>query len=303
MIDVEYLASKSLKYKQDVMRMAYKRESGHLSTAFSQMDILVTLYHGGILKYDPKEPRWPGRDRFIMSKGQGGIGIYPILADLGFFPKEELDRFAAPGGILGVHCEDNIPGIEMLTGSLGHGLGLALGKARALRDDGNDAMVVVLTGDGELCEGSNWEALINIAHQQLGHVVVIVDHNGGATIGHLRDGEIKSVNDGPQLGILEDKFRSFGFLSWRNNGHDIQKLWEVFDTFIDRESALFSQPVAIICETVKGKGARCFESGEIFPNHYFLPHGAPLIEMLKDLNMDAGEFKAAVAHEGAGLGY
>jgi len=300
-IDVEYLASKSLKYKQDVMRMAYKRESGHLSTAFSQMDILVTLYHGGILKYDPKNPRWADRDRFIMSKGQGGIGIYPILADLGFFPKAELDRFAAPGGILGVHCEDNIPGIEMLTGSLGHGLGLALGKARALRDDGNDAMVVVLTGDGELCEGSNWEAMLNIAHQQLGHVVVIVDHNGGATIGHLD--EIKGSNDGPRLGDLEDKFGAFGFSAISCDGHNFVGLDDAFYYIRDRKRALEGAPIAIICETVKGKGARCFESGEIFPNHYFLPHGKPLLEMLKELNMDADEFKAAVAHEGANLGY
>lgn len=300
MIDVEFLAAKSLAYKQDVMRMAYRRESGHLSTAFSQMDILVTLYHGGILKYDPKNPHWVGRDRFIMSKGQGGIGLYPILADLGFFPKEELDRFAAPGGILGVHCEDGIPGVEMLTGSLGHGLGLALGKARALRDDGNDAMVVVLTGDGELCEGSNWEAMLNIAHQQLGHVVVIVDRNGGATIGHLESD--KKSNDGPRLGSLLDKFCSFDFeTSIVLDGHDYRELNADFNRYIRRSRPLTYRPVAIICNTVKGHGARCFESGEIFPNHYFLPHGRPLLEMLKDLKMDANEFKADL--NGASLGY
>ena len=109
-----------------------------MSTAFSQTELLVSLYCGGILRYDPRNIKWDGRDRFIFSKGQGGIGLYPILADRGFFPLEELDIFTLRGSILGVHSEWNIPGIEVITGSLGHGLPVATGIAQVAKNDGKD---------------------------------------------------------------------------------------------------------------------------------------------------------------------
>ena len=118
----ESLKKKAQWVRQTVVDMSVKAKSGHVTTAFSQAEMLVALYQGKILRLRPNEPKWPDRDRFILSKGQGGIGTYPILADMGFFPQEELEKFTQEGSHLGVHAEWNIPGVELLTGSLGHGL-------------------------------------------------------------------------------------------------------------------------------------------------------------------------------------
>lgn len=289
--DLEYLAGKCLYVRRKVLEMSIRANSGHISTAYSQCEMLVALYYGGILKVDPANPKWPARDRFILSKGQGGLGLYPILADMGFFPTQELDDYLMkPGKLLGVHSEDNIPGIEVLTGSLGHGLPLASGIAWALREQGNPAMTVVLTGDGELCEGSNWEALLTIYQQDLGHLIVIVDHNGGATIGHLE--KLKpEPNDGPRLEPLDAKFKAFGFEVVRVNGHDLPVLMTLLPKYINRDRPLYHWPLAIISDTVKGKGIKAMEDGSYFPTHYSVPRGESLRAALRDLGVDETEFK------------
>ena len=299
MIDVEYLAGKALELRRTVLAMCVRVGAGHLSTACSEAEIITALYQGGILKVDAQNPKSPDRDRFILSKGQGGIGLYCALADIGFFPKAELDNYLLKdGGLLGVHSEDNINGVEVLTGSLGHGLPLASGIAWALRQQDNDAMTVCLTGDGELCEGSNWEAMLTIAHQRLGHLVVIVDHNGGATIGHLEEHD--GANDGPNLEPLMDKFEAFGFETLRIDGHNLNEVMTVFGQYINRQRPMIGRSVCMIADTVKGKGIKSFESGAIFPNHYLSLKGENLINALSDLGMDADEFKEAV---GASCGY
>jgi len=140
--------------------------------------------------------------------------------------------------------------------------------------------------------------MLNIAHQQLGHLVVIVDHNGGATIGHLD--KIDGVNDGPRLDSIVDKFKSFGFLAFPTDGHDIKAMWGRFKVWIERKCPQYAAPVALVCDTVKGKGIKSMEDGSFFPTHYRLPMGADLEKALKNLGMDAVEFKTEVGGENVG---
>jgi transketolase len=261
-----------------VLEMAVAANSGHVSTAFSQTEILVALYYGGILRYDPKNPRWPGRDRFILSKGQGGIGLYPILADCGFFSLEELDRFAQRGSILGVHSEWNIPGIEVVTGSLGHGLPIATGIAQAGINGGKDYLVFCLLGDAELYEGSNWEAATFAAHQGYHNLICIVDRNGQGVLG--KTDEIQSASDGPRLGSLEDKFRSFGFEVRTINGHAFDQILDVFRDVRERRSG---KPLIIIANTRKGRGVNLMEDQRLW--HYRVPKGWELEQSRQELSV------------------
>ena len=308
MVDLEALAAKAKWVRQMVLRMAVPYGAGHVSTAFSQTDLLVALYQGGILRVDPANPKWPERDRFILSKGQGGIGFYPVLADMGFFPVRELDNFCGEGSFLGVHSEWHCPGVEVITGSLGHGLGIGVGMALAAKQRGDQHIVVVMLGDGELYEGSNWEVLWTAAHHKLNRLVVIVDHNKMATIGRLTD--IRGANDGPHLGDLAQKFDAFGFDTISINGHDFRQIFNVLNsdwlhqprthgpqTDSDED---FGKPLCIIANTIKGKGSRIMETQEFFPHHYRCPKGKDLLSVLADLDMDADEFKADLGAESVG---
>ena len=292
-IDFETLAAKAKWVRQQVVRMAYKAGNGHLSTAFSQAELLVALYHGKILTYDPANPRWSGRDRFILSKGQGGIGLYPVLADVGYFPVKTLDNFCGEGSFLGVHSEYHCPGIEVLTGSLGHGLGIAVGMALAAKQAGQQHLVVCLLGDGELYEGSNWEAMFSAAHHRLNRLVVIVDHNRQATIGRL-DGN--GPSDGPGQDSLVNKFEAFGFDTVEIDGHNFQSIFNVLNPEWLHQPRVygpqtgdvgeFGRPLCVIANTVKGKGCRIMADGSFFPTHYRLPQGDDLKSLLADLDME-----------------
>jgi transketolase len=298
-MDIEYLAGKALEMRRRVVRTAYKASSGHLSTAFSQMEVLVALYYGGVLRYDASSPSWPGRDRFILSKGQGGLGLYPILADVGYFPMDELDTFAQVGSRLGVHSEFHVPGVEILTGSLGHGLPVATGMALAARNDSKDHLVFCMLGDGELYEGSNWEAMFTAAHLRLGRLICVVDNNHQATIGRLDS--IKALADGPDQMELGAKFQAFGFEVRHVEGHDFNDILSVLNSDCLRPRSAIARPLCVVSNTIKGKGCGVMERQEFFPSHYKLPYGKELMSILNDLGMDADEFKTQL--EGVSLGY
>ena len=273
-----------------VLEVAVKAHSGHISTAFSQAELLVALYQGGILRYDPKNPRWPERDRFILSKGQGGIGLYPILADAGFFPVSEFDNFAGKGSMLGVHAEWSIPGIEVLSGSLGHGLPIATGIAQVGVTDKKDWLVYCFLGDGELYEGSNWEAAFFAGHKGLKNLICIVDRNGAATIGYTD--RIEGPNDGPRLEPLDKKFEAFGFEVRVINGHSFE---EIFRALADVRRRTVEKPLAIIAKTRKGKGVSLMEDQRLW--HYRVPEGKDLESARRDLgivNADAPAEKTLV---------
>ena len=202
----------------------------HDSAAISTVPVIWTLYDR-VLRYDPRQPRSPERDRFVLSKGHGPTGYYAILADKGFFPVDELPRFMRWDGILGGHPDRNqVPGVEASTGSLGHGLPMAVGMALSLRITGSDRRVFVLVGDGECNEGSVWESLLQANYLGLGNLTCIVINNHSSTL---------------RLGDIAAKFAQFGWSASTVDGRDLDQI----------EAALRSQqpdhPTAIIADVAK----------------------------------------------------
>ena len=215
---------------------------GHVGSSMSLVEILRVLYDD-VLRYRPHDPKWDGRDRFILSKGHGCLAQYVMLADKGFIPVETLDTFCRRDSILGGHPEHGkIPGVEASTGALGHGLSVGLGMALAARMQKRDSRVVVVTGDGEINEGSVWEAAMCAGKHKLANLTVVVDYNKVQSAGPTRD-----IQD---LEPLLDKWRAFGFAAAEVDGHDVDALRALFR----RLPLSPDRPNAIICHTVKGKG-------------------------------------------------
>jgi transketolase len=227
---------------------------GHIASAFSCVEILVALYHGGIIRIDSKRPTHPERDRFIMSKGHGETGLYAVLADMGFFSRKWLDTCYRKGNCrLGGHPDHKIPGVEISSGSLGHGLGIGAGLALAARMDGLSRKHIVLLGDAECTEGSVWEAAMFAAKQGLYNLVAVVDRN------HI--GSLDYTVNYTGLEPFDAKWRAFGWETHICDGHSIEKLLEGFgiaDSF-DR-----TRPFVLIAETVKGKGVSFMENDPIW---------------------------------------
>jgi transketolase len=225
--------------------------SGHYGSSLSCIEIVVALYYG-YLRVDPGDARWAGRDRFVLSKGHACSAVYPVLADLGFFPKAELDTFTHLGSRLGDHPDMNkVPGFDFSSGSLGHGLSIAVGMAEGLRLTGHDSRVVCLMGDGELNEGQIWEAAAFAAHRKLSNLLGIVDVNGVSVDGFT--GEI--VNFEP----LEEKWRSFGWRVERLDGHDLGALRAAFGRYDEHRAGPDAQPTVIVADTIVGRGISFIE--------------------------------------------
>jgi transketolase len=202
----------------------------HAASADSTLDVLQVLYER-ILRYRPDEPEWEGRDRFLLSKGHGPMAFYAVLARAGFFPCDELPRFLRRDGILGGHPDRNhVPGVEVSTGSLGHGLPMAVGVAYALRAKGLDEQrVVVLTGDAELNEGSNWEAILHAGAQRLANLTLVVVNNEGGTIA---------------MGSIADKLEPFGWDAEAVDGRDQDALEAAFRRRGERPTAVVAKVAA-----------------------------------------------------------
>ncbi|MEK9946266.1 MAG: transketolase [Alphaproteobacteria bacterium] len=236
------LDERSLALRRLVVRGLDGGKRGHLGSAFSLIEALRVLYDD-ILKFDPQNPTWADRDRCILSKGHGCLALYAILADKGFFPAEELDRFCRFDGMLGGHPERaKVPGVEASTGALGHGLSIGLGQALAMRLQKRESRVFVLMGDGEINEGSVWEAAMSAGKHRLSNLVAMVDYN------KLQSYDRTSVVQ--DLEPLTDKWRAFGFAVHEVDGHDVDQLRHVLSS-VPFES---DKPSAIICHTVKGRG-------------------------------------------------
>ncbi len=215
---------------------------GHLGSSLSLVEIMRTLYDK-ILRFDPEYTTWENRDRCILSKGHGCITQYVMLADKKFIPEQALEHFCRHDGLLGGHPDaTKIPGVECSTGSLGHGLPIGLGMALAARMDKRDSWVFVVAGDGEMNEGSMWEACLSAGKHCLDKLVLIIDYNKYQSYGSVR-----SVQN---LEPLSDKLKSFNWEVSEINGHDITELEKTFTSLPLKEN----KPSAIICHTVKGKG-------------------------------------------------
>lgn len=260
--------------RRTVLEMAVKADSGHVTTAFSLAELFSALYHGGILRFDPKDPRSPTRDRFILSEGQAGIGLYPFLADVGFMPVELLDNFTGPGSTMGVHAESNTPGIEVLTGSLGWGPSIGTGMAHAAKLSGADWRVLVLTGDGELTEGSCDEAFRNIFNLQLDNLVVLVNRNHQFTIGY---NDRRDLQRDLELEDLVGKFEAYHFDVREIDGHNFVSIFNAFSDFRTRREG---KPLAIIAHTEKGHGSMLANQRGW---HYRVPKGGDLEQIRAEL--------------------
>lgn len=223
-----------------------------VASALSCVEILVALHYGNILQCNPENPYDEDRDRFIISKAHGSVSYYPILADLGYFTKDQLSKVGKSGSILGDIPDNSIPGYETVNGSLGHGIGVACGLALALKAKRNDRSVYVLLGDGELNEGSIWEAIMFASQHQLDNLVVIIDNNKICMLDYCAN----IINLEP----IEDKLNSFGWECLHVDGHDIEQLCTVLK---EASCQRIGKPKVVIANTIKGKGVPKLEGDSL----------------------------------------
>ena len=263
--------------RADIVRMIAEAGSGHPGGSLSCADILAALYFGGVLEHDPENPEWEGRDRFILAKGHAAPALYAALAQAGYIPREELATLRKLGSRLQGHPDSNqVPGVEVSTGSLGQGLSIAAGAAAGLRLDGRNQVVFALLGDGECQEGQVWEAAMFAAHRQLDNLVAIVDRNGLQI-----DGRTCDVCDPGDLGA---KFAAFGWDVDEVDGHDLDALVAVLGA---AKAGCNGRPHAVIARTVKGKGVPFMENEAGW--HGKAPNAEQAAEALAALEGGAGK--------------
>jgi transketolase len=246
--------------RRQLFEMIVGAGKGHVGGSLSCVDILVALYHGGVMRVDPARPGWPGRDRFIHSKGHASEALYAVLADVGFFPKETLATYGRPGTVLGGHPDASVPGVEVSSGSLGHGLGIGAGLALAAKLDRHDHVTMVLLGDGECYEGSVWEAAGFAAHHALDNLVAIVDRNGQITLDYTEDCN--------RLEPFAAKWKAFGWDVVEVDGHSFEHLVPALLALRERRAG---RPAMLLAQTVKGRGVSFMEAGVGW--HHNVPRG------------------------------
>lgn len=248
---VAHLKEKALEMRKRLLRLGYEASGLHLGGDLSMADMMTVIFEY-MLNVDPADPENPGRDRFVLSKGHGAGALYISMANAGFFDIEEIyETYTKLGTRFGVHpCRNHLPGVEASTGSLGHGLPIGVGMALAGKIRGQDHRVVVLTGDGEMAEGTIWEAAMSASQFKLGNLVLFVDNNGLCLDGFTED--IMEIED------LEAKLAAFGWLTVRvADGNSIEQLVDAVDNL---PPATADRPVALICNTVKGSGVDFMEN-------------------------------------------
>lgn len=243
------------------IEMTHLSGGSHIGAILSVADIIAVLY-ADILRYRPEEPDWKNRDRFILSKGHAGASIYAALAEVGFFSTEELKTHYRNGSRLSGHVSHYLPGVDVSTGSLGHGLSVGVGMAYAAKKDGATHKVFVALGDGECDEGSVWEAALFANHFRLNNLVAIIDRN------HMQS--LDYSENTLELEDLERKWSAFGWHTLRVNGNNHDELRTAFQEAAGLESVSPHKPVVIIADTVKGYGVSFMENDILW--HYRFPH-------------------------------
>lgn len=251
------------------VRMTNRAKSSHVGSSLSMAEILAVLY-GGVLRVDPNDPHDPDRDRLVLSKGHACAGLYAALAERGFFPLSWLESFYADGAKLAGHATaGGVPGIEVSTGSLGHGLPIACGMAKAGKLDARDYRVVAILSDGECDEGSTWEAAMFAPHHALDNLVAIIDYN-----------KIQGLGTAAEILGLEpfaEKWRAFGWSVREVDGHDCRALGEVLESLPFEPG----KPSCLIAHTVKGKGVSFMENSVLW--HYRTPQGTEFAAAVREL--------------------
>jgi transketolase len=255
--------------RQHCVRMTGKANASHVGGSLSAADLLAAVY-GRALRYDPQRPDWPERDRFIMSKGHACSALYAVLAESGYFSVEKLETFYQNGSALAGHVmHKNVPGVELSTGSLGHGLPVATGMALAAKRDNRLSRIFCLMSDGECNEGSVWEAALFAPHHKLDNLAVLIDYNKIQSLG-----TVKEVID---LEPLAEKWRAFGWGVRELDGHNLKTLEEAV-TNLPFEPG---RPSCIVAHTVKGKGVSYMENKLLW--HYRAPMGEDMTKALAEL--------------------
>lgn len=248
--------------------MVFAAKASHIGSCLSMADVLAVLYARELNLY-PEQPKHPDRDRFILSKGHATAILYAALAERGFFSTSELASYCVDGAILTGHISHAVPGVEVSTGSLGHGLPIATGMAKALQP--TKSRVFCLLSDGECDEGSNWEAILFAGHHKLSNLCVIVDYNKIQSFGRVAD-----VLD---LEPFADKWLAFGWNVQEIDGHDIPLIQKTFDGLPSKDG----KPTVMLAHTVKGKGVSFME--DKLEWHYKSPDPAQLESALKELGL------------------
>ena len=255
--------------RADVLRMIHLAKSSHAGSALSMIDLLTVLYEK-VLRIDPSRPDWAARDRFILSKGHACAGLYAVLAARGFFPHDWLNEFYIDGGRLAGHVTWNgVPGVEVSTGALGHGLSIGCGMALVGKREAQDFRVFVLLSDGECDEGSVWEAALFAGHHRLNNLVAIIDYNKIQSLG--------AVNDVLALEPFAEKWKAFGWGVEEIDGHDFDQI----EAALKRPADADDKPTCIIAHTVKGKGVDFMENDVLW--HYRFPNDQELTAALAQL--------------------
>lgn len=254
-MDTAFLKSKSRAIRLESLERSVAAGKGHLGGTFSCVDLLSALYYGGILRVDAARPRWPDRDRLILSKGHACLALYSILADLGFMTRERMETYGLNGG-LGGQLDLSVPGVDWNTGSLGHALGVCAGISLAAKLDGKDFYAYTILGDAELAEGSVWEAIAFAADRQLGNLVGIIDRNRLSVTDVLEDDAIYRN--------LERTLDGFGWTYVEIDGHSFPAIFTAFET-----AKASPRPTMIVANTIKGKGVSFME------NEVKWHHGVP----------------------------
>jgi transketolase len=262
-LEIPELQEKAWKLSRQIIRMTTKAGSGHPSSSLSAIDILVTLYFGGIMCYNPDQPDWPDRDRFILSKGHGAPGLYAVLAEAGYFDADKLMTLRKTGSALEGHPNMRVlPGVEASTGSLGQGLSIGLGHALAASVDGRPYRTYVMIGDGESDEGQIWEAAMAAAKYRCHNLTAILDYNK-----YQQTGPVQKVM--PTLEPIGDKWATFGWDVQTIDGHHYKDILAALYTVRTNTE----RPQLIIANTLKGRGLSPFQEDNVNRKH-----GVPLTE-------------------------
>lgn len=244
--------------RRHCIEMTGRANASHIGSCLSMADLLAVLY-AKVLRFDPEHSHWEERDRFVLSKGHGCAALYAVLAESGFFPVSDLDRFCQDGSPYAGHTMHNIPGVELSSGSLGHGLPVAAGIALAAKRDGNTHRAFCLLSDGECDEGSVWEAALFAPHHHLDNLIVIVDYNKIQSLGRVEE-----VID---LEPLAEKWRAFGWTTCEIDGHDLAAI----ENKMAELPFVPGRPSCVVAHTVKGKGVSYMEDKLLW--HYRAPRG------------------------------
>lgn len=270
--DISQLAGLAAKLRARIIETSSKTGTPHLGSCLSCVDILTALYFS-VLRIDTDNPRAPQRDRCILSKGHGAMGLFHVLAERGFYPLSDLDSYGQDGGVFAEHppTPEHLAGIEAATGSLGHGLPIGLGMAMAGRIQGQSYNVYAVLGDGECNEGSIWEAAMLAAAQKVSNLCVIIDFNKWQATD--RSQEVMALDP------LVDKWRAFGWNALEVDGHNFNELLPALGKFPHENG----RPTAIIAHTVKGKGASFMEDDNNW--HYRIPTAEEVVKSKIELGV------------------